>query len=251
MNFIFYIILGFIPGFFWLLFYLKKDKNPEPKLMILKIFIWGILIAPLIVIIEIFLVWILMPSSNPISILFGQYKTGILRTILIATFIPAITEEYFKYAVVKIKIIKHSVFDEPTDAMIYCIVSGLGFATIENLLALFNFPNASFREILGIISFRFLGATLLHALASATVGYWLAMSLLHLKERKKLIIKGLVLAMIFHGCYNYLISLISTKIPLAQQYPIIILIAILLIGISFYVSDGFEKLKKQQSICKI
>ncbi len=40
-----YIFLGILPSIIWLLYYLKKDTHPEPRLMILKIFFWGMLSA--------------------------------------------------------------------------------------------------------------------------------------------------------------------------------------------------------------
>lgn len=248
MNYLIYIVLGLAPGIIWLLFYLKKDKKPEPKSMVIKIFIWGMMIAPLVVVVEMLIVWLLVPSSNPAAILFGQYETGLLQIIIIASFVPALAEEYFKYAVVKTKILKHSVFDEPTDAMIYCIISGLGFASVENLLAVFNFSGASLGNVIGVITLRFLGATLLHALASATVGYYLALSIFHL--RKAHLFQGLSLAIVLHTCYNYLILTASVKSGTYQQV-VIILIAALLIVSATYVSNGFRNLKKYQSICKI
>jgi RsiW-degrading membrane proteinase PrsW (M82 family) len=45
MNLFILIILGLLPSTIWLLWYLRKDKHPEPKQMILKIFFWGIIIA--------------------------------------------------------------------------------------------------------------------------------------------------------------------------------------------------------------
>lgn len=251
MRYIIYIVLGFIPGLIWLSFYLRKDKRPEPRSMITTIFVWGMLTAPLVVVAEVALCWILTPATNPLTILFfGGAEVGFFKTIIAITLVPAVAEEYIKYSVVKAKVIRHSEFDEPTDAMIYCIVSGLGFATIENLLALFNFPYAPVGKIIGVIGFRFLGATLLHALASATVGYWLALGLFNTHQRKTMIFKGLTLAVVFHSCYNYLI-LAATPESSIQQYTVMALIAILLVAIALYVSDGFRKLKEQQSICKI
>ena len=40
-----YIILAVVPSILWLLFYLRKDKHPEPNKMVIKIFFWGILAA--------------------------------------------------------------------------------------------------------------------------------------------------------------------------------------------------------------
>jgi len=77
-------------------------------------------------------------------------------------------------------------FDEPTDAMIYCIIAALGFASVENLMILFKISFPDFGQAIGIMGFRFLGATLLHTLASAMVGYWLARGLLETKKEQNL-----------------------------------------------------------------
>lgn len=251
MQYFFYIILGLLPSFIWLTFYLRKDKHPEPNSMVLRIFIWGILLAPLAIILELLLIWVLNPSSS-LSSLFSQIsQDNFIRIIIASTLIPALVEEYLKYSVVKIKVLKDSEFDEPVDAMLYCIIAGLGFAAIENLLILFKIYSLGlgFGQALSTIGLRFLGATFVHALASGIVGYWLAMGLLYTKQRKKLILLGLTIAIIFHACYNYLI-LIANKNP-DQRVLIISIIAILLITVALLVSYYFRKLKKQQAVCKI
>ena len=247
MKYIFYILLGLLPSLIWLFFYLKKDKNPEPNSMIIRVFFLGMLIAPIAIVFELFLIWLLNPTTNPLDILSNMPQNSFISALLAATLIPALIEEYLKYAVVKFQVIKKSVFDEPTDAMIYCIIAALGFASVENLMVLFkiNFPN--FEESLTIIGFRFLGATLLHVLASAIIGYWLARSLLELNKRKKFILIGLTIAIILHACYNYLI--VTTFNKTENQLFFLSIIAILLISVTMVISFCFKKLKKEQSIC--
>ncbi len=240
LQYLFYISLGLLPSLIWLSFYLRKDKHPEPNSMVIKMFLWGMLLAPLAIILELLLIWLMTPGANPLDLLSQEQSAGLIKTILAATLIPALVEEYLKYSAVRIKIMKNSEFDEPTDAMIYCIIVGLGFAAVENLIILFkiSFPNIS--EAIGTITLRFLGATLVHALASGIVGYWLAISIINPLKRKKLIFIGLTLAILFHSCYNYLI--INSALPF---------IVGLLILTALIVSYYFKKLKKQQSICKI
>jgi len=246
----FYIILGLLPSFIWLCFYLSKDKHPEPKSMVLKIFIWGILIAPLAVLLELFLIWLIQPSVHPLEILTASWTDyPIWKIILASTLIPASVEEYLKYNVVKFKVLKSSDFDEPVDAMIYCIIAALGFAAVENLLIVIkelSFTQSFLRIFLKMLV-RFLGATFVHALASGIVGYYLAKGLLNPKNRKKLIFLGLVLAIIFHACYNFLIIITPKKAPQKTLIPLIGL----LISTAYLVGLGFKKLKKQLSICQI
>jgi len=135
--------------------------------------------------------------------------------------------------------------------MLYCIIAGLGFAAVENLLILFKIPFPSFPEALTTIGFRFLGATLVHALASGIVGYWLALGLLHLRQKRKLILTGLAIAIIFHSCYNYLTITLFDKTTSSQKIIFFLMIVSLLIAAVFLVSYYFDKLKKQQAICRI
>jgi RsiW-degrading membrane proteinase PrsW (M82 family) len=249
MQYPFYICLGLLPSFVWLSFYLKKDRHPEPNSMVLKIFFYGMLLAPLAIVLELFLIWLLNPQLGLSELLTQTGQDSFLKVILAATLIPAFVEEYLKYGVVKLKVLKNSAFDEPVDAMLYCIIAGLGFAAVENLLILFK--GLSFEEALITIGLRFLGATLVHALASGIVGYWLALALLYSQRRKKLIVSGLTIAIIFHSCYNYLTINLFNQVSPNQKTIFLSIIVFLLVSIAFLVSYYFRKLKKQRAICRI
>jgi len=249
MHYPFYILLGLLPSSVWLAFYLRKDRHPEPNSMVLRIFIWGMLLAPLAIILELLLIWLFNPSFDFSSFFSQTAKNSLLMIILSATLVPALVEEYLKYSVVKFRILKNSEFDEPIDAMLYCIIAGLGFAAVENLLILFKIPFPSFPEALTTIGLRFLGATLVHALASGIVGYWLALGLLHLKQRKKLILTGLAIAIVFHSCYNYLVITFFNQVTPYQKIIFLLMIVFLLMAVAFLVSYYFNKLRKQQAIC--
>jgi len=56
MLFSFYIVLATLPSLVWLLFYLRKDKHPEPNSMVIKVFTLGILSAFAAVILEKFFI---------------------------------------------------------------------------------------------------------------------------------------------------------------------------------------------------
>lgn len=244
MKYPLYIAFGLLPSFIWLLFYLRKDKHPEPNSMVLKIFIWGMLLSPLALILEAVLIWLLNPSSNPIATLNGETTNSFLIIALSCTLIPALVEELLKYLIVRAKILKHSAFDEPTDAMLYCIIAGLGFAAVENLMIALRIT--SLGQTLNTMLLRFVGATFVHALASGIVGYWLALGIMNIKKIKRFVSIGLVIAIAFHSCYNYLILLLFNS---AHPFKYLTPIAILLITVGLTVSYSFRKLKKYQSIC--
>lgn len=157
----------------------------------------------------------------------------------ISFFFFGIIEEIFKFLAAYLVIRKSPFFDEPVDAMIYMIVAALGFATVENVAVIYNI--SVFSEVFGIITLRFVGATLLHALSSGLLGYYWAKGII-LNRLNKInkktvwvfIFKGVVFATLLHMVFNCLI-LISKDIII---YPtIFLIIAALLI---FW---DFEKIK--------
>ena len=176
----------------------------------------------------------------------GNFEGSLLKAALIATFVPAIVEEYLKYGIVRSRIIKNPEFDEPVDIVLYLIIAALGFAAVENLLVLMQTPVMPIGEAASIITVRFLGATFLHALAAGITGYFLALGILRSKKRKFYIFAGLALAILCHACYNYLITCASSTGSLIYLQ----LTILLLIGMAVFLGKGFVKLKKQLSICK-
>jgi len=227
------IFCGLAPSVVWLLFFLKKDNLPESKRMILKIFFYGML------------------ATIPTALLeLGFAKqAGTLNLppplfIVLYVFLGiGFMEEMLKYLVVKQTVLNNREFDEPVDAMLYMIVAALGFAALENLLILlpmslrFQFFEAAFVGI-----FRFIGATFLHALCSGLLGYFLALSFFHAKDKTKLTLAGLFLAALLHGLYD--LSIIKVEGSFKFILPIIILM-----GLTVFVTIGFKKVKKLKSIC--
>ena len=157
----------------------------------------------------------------------------------------ALVEEAVKYLVVKKRVLKDPEFDEPLDVMLYMVIAALGFAALENLLVLFPLLNPfQLFETVVVSSFRFVGATFLHALCSGLLGYFLALSFFNPKNRFKMLGLGLFTVMLLHGLYNF--SIMKIEGNLKFILPIIILISLAL-----FVSLGFKKLKKLKSVCKI
>tara|TARA_Y100000310_G_C20576310_1_gene760581 strand:- start:660 stop:1286 length:627 start_codon:yes stop_codon:yes gene_type:complete len=200
-------ILGFIPGLIWLLIFLYRDrKHPEPKKMIGKIFLWGAAVTILALGVE----------------AVGFKELG-GNSILYIFLIVAPAEEILKWLVFKFRVEDNRNYDEPIDAMIYMITIGLGFATVENIFLIIREAG----NPLNIIIMRFLSATLLHALASGTVGYFIG--------SKKPVAIGLFLAIIGHGTYNYFATIGGDKGLTG--------IAVILISMFALVSWFFKKLK--------
>ena len=250
MKYLFLIILGLIPSTIWLLLYLRKDAHPEPKRMIIKIFLYGMLSAVGAAIVEFGIMKILNHLSLPYTL---------FRIIYIFIGI-ALVEESSKYLVVRKGVLKSSELDEPLDVMLYMMISALGFAALENILVLLP-PGHPFSilETLSITILRFIGATFLHALCSGTFGYFIALSLTNQKNHLKLFLTGITISSLLHGFYNLFIMRIGESIGLKNNltiilnqgklYSSIIFLIIILIGLSITVSWEIKKLKKLKSVC--
>lgn len=153
----------------------------------------------------------------------------------------AVIEEIIKFLVVYLVVIRDPEFDEPTDAMIYMISAALGFAAIENILVLFRtIPNGTDAAV-QIWLLRFVGATLLHAVASATVGYFLALAWFYSHHCKKLIAFGIGMAALLHLIFN-IILLGGNGKPESFVYS-----TIFLIFVASIISFLFAKLRAKMN----
>jgi RsiW-degrading membrane proteinase PrsW (M82 family) len=219
------IFLGVLPGLIWLFFYLQEDIHPEPKRLILTAFIVGGLMAVPVIIFQVLTDDILV---------FLKLKNTIISIAALA-----LIEEIFKFIAAYWTINKNPAFDEPIDAMIYLITAALGFATIENILIMgniFYLRDAAFlTTAFSTTALRFIGATLLHALASGLLGYYWAVGLIK-KSLGKNLSCGFFIAVLVHSTFNYLVLQFKSTNFL---YPSLFLVLAAILALV-----DFEKLRK-------
>jgi RsiW-degrading membrane proteinase PrsW (M82 family) len=225
------ILLGLLPGLAWLLFYLQEDKKrPEPRWLLLFVFLAGAAVTLPAVGIEVF--------ARNVLRTFDISDYGAVSFLVLASI-----EEVFKFGAAYLIIRHRREFDEPIDAMVYLVTAAMGFATAENLAVnsglLSDFVSrdvAAIGLILGnafdITTRRFIGATLLHSLSSGLIGYYWALGISRQKVRKYLFI-GLIIGTLLHAIFNYFIIK-----DISIAYPTIFLTVV-----AFFVLKDFEKLK--------
>lgn len=209
------LLLGLLPSFAWLIFYLKEDPNPEPKRLIFETFLAGA-ISTFIVL--------------GVQMAFNGWATdrGIIQYSLISFFVLSAIEELFKFGAARLVINKHPYdFDEPVDAMIYMIVAALGFAAVENIAA----ASKSSELLFETTTLRFIGATLLHTLSSGLLGYYWAKEII--SKKKYFLYIGFFIATALHTVFNYLIL---------NYEPVVVPTTFLIVAALFILYD-FEKLK--------
>ena len=224
-----YLLLAFLPPIFWLLFYLREDRHPEPKRLLLAAFLGGMAAAGLAVVME-----VLVLGRKGASALDGATLGGAVVTFLII----ALIEEYVKYLAVKLLIEKRRDFNEPVDAMIYMMTAALGFAALENALFLLPVFHQNVALGIDIAANRFLGANLLHALSSGIVGFFLARAWFH-PHRRHFVALGIVAASLLHALFN---TLILVREGISQGTWYLILLLALMATMVFI---DFERLKRR------
>lgn len=219
---LFALLGGLLPALFWLWFWLREDKqNPEPRGLIILAFIAGMVAVPLVIPIEQWISNVFAPS------------------IILVIALWAVAEEVLKFLVAYVTVLRNKATNEPIDMMIYMITVALGFAAFENTLFLLRPLGDGFIvESILTGNLRFIGATLLHVLASATVGILLAFSFCRRPPvRRWALLGGLILASALHALFNFFILRSNGDTDILLTFLAVWLGIILLILV-------FEKVKR-------
>ncbi|MCC6520928.1 PrsW family intramembrane metalloprotease [Candidatus Nomurabacteria bacterium] len=185
---IYAILGGVIPALVWLWFWLREDTHPEPIGLIIAAFIIGALSVMFVV-----------PLQKYASTLFTSH-----REIIVAW---ASIEEIIKFIIVAVVALGTRYMKEPIDFPIYFITVALGFAAFENILFIIKPLNAG-NMLVGFLTgnLRFLGSTLLHAMASAIIGIGIGLAWDGTFIKKSFFaILGLIGAISLHSVFNFFI----------------------------------------------
>lgn len=214
--FVYALLGGVLPSLLWMWFWMHESyKHDEPKGTISLAFIVGMCAVFLVYPFQKFIPAILgLPSEH--FLVLGSW---------------AFIEELFKllaafYVALKFK----DIFNEPIDAFIYLMTTALGFVAMENtfyLLAPLLQGDAMGSIMTG--NLRFMGASLLHVVASGAISICIAYGFYkHGFVRKVYWIGGLIIATILHTLFNYFI-IITTQESTFLIFSFVWLTTILLI----------------------
>lgn len=186
------LLVGLLPGLTWMWFYLHEDGKPEPVTAVIRTFIAGGAAA--------------FAALGVQLLIRGQiYGDNIGINASNYTFLLAGVEEAAKFAAAYMAIRFTKAFDEPVDAIIYPVIAALGFASVENIAVAYSLlSSGAIGGAFEAITLRFIGATLVHSVASGTLGYFWARTLLKTGRGYGVLI-GLAAATALHGVFNILI----------------------------------------------
>ena len=179
------LILAIAPPILIAYYVYQKDKyDKEPKSLIIKSFLFGCLGIIPAVFLEIF-------AKGMFTNLFLYVFFGI-----------ALVEEGVKYFFLKKYLFKKADFNEPMDGIVYGVMISLGFATVENIAYVLNNEG----QEMNIALMRMFTAIPLHAACGVILGYFVGLA--KFSDNKNILLyKGLFLATLVHGLYNYFIFL--------------------------------------------
>jgi RsiW-degrading membrane proteinase PrsW (M82 family) len=201
--------LAIAPGFAIMLYiYLKDRYEPEPLGLLLKCFVLGALSTLPAIALELY------GSKIPLA-----KGTSDWHQFVSAYFVVAFSEEFCKYAIIYWFAYRNPHFDEPFDGIVYSVMVGMGFATLENIMYVAD-------GNLSTAFMRMFTAVPAHATFAIIMGFFLGKAKFHPAEAVRYHLYALGGAMVFHGTYDY--SLFEIK-----NYPIAFVgaLASLIIGI--------------------
>lgn len=192
-------LVGFVPVLVWLGFWLLQDlKRPEPRALILRAFIAGMLA-----------VFLVLPVQR--IALEGIPGASLTHAGFPLIFAWAAAEEIIKLLAAWVAVLRHRKVDEPIDVFVYLITVALGFAALENTLFVLT-PLGNGELVTGFITgnLRFLGATLIHVLSSALIASAFAFTFYRGTATKMWYgCIGVILAVLLHTLFNF--TIINTR----------------------------------------
>jgi RsiW-degrading membrane proteinase PrsW (M82 family) len=200
------LVLPMIPGVIWLWIFYRTDwYEPEPKRLVAGTFALGV-----IAILPAFgaerLVGLFYPFLEHIeranaegTVAWGPLVIGCF--LVIGPF-----EELAKFAAVRWFVFRNREFDEPLDGIIYAAAAALGFASLENVLYVFDFKSGAIQwSTLGVRSLLALPG---HVIFSTTWGYALGRSKFDARYRVWPMVAA---SAMLHGLYDFLLMCSPTR----------------------------------------
>lgn len=184
------IVLGILPAVVIIMYILRFDSyNQEPRGLLAVLFVSGMIICVPVYFAEVYL-------DRVVYNAFGA--TGILYTAIRVLFCVALVEEGFKFLAARIVAYWHRDFDEMYDGMIYCVMVGMGFAAVENVLYVLG-------NGVGVAIARAITSVPVHAVFGLLMGYYMSLSKFDPYKRGLYAVLSLAAPVALHAAYDFLL----------------------------------------------
>jgi RsiW-degrading membrane proteinase PrsW (M82 family) len=206
-------VAAFVPALLWLVFIYRRDRyEPEPKTLILRLFLWGLAAGPWASGMNILIAHLFSPPIDAAQRAGQFFNAGALLLALVA--LSALNEEVMKYVVVSSRVRGDPAFNEPVDGMIYMSTAAIGFSAGENAVYILNtyfglvgdstrpgVALALINAFLVTAPLRALLSTIGHITWSGITGWFLSRHYLG-KGSGRMLVGGILLAAGFHTAFN-------------------------------------------------
>jgi RsiW-degrading membrane proteinase PrsW (M82 family) len=120
----------------------------------------------------------------------------VLDQFLNAFFKVALIEEFSKFFFVRFILYYNKNFNEPFDGIVYAVMVSMGFATIENIIYVFQYGFTT-----GIL--RMFSAVPAHGAFAVLMGYFLGKAKFTHRRTLYFSVIALLAPTVFHGAYDY------------------------------------------------
>lgn len=167
--------------------YLRDRHEPEPLGLLVISFLYGGLSTMVTLLI-----------SWPVNVLILTKPDDIVHQFIDAFFKVALIEEFSKFFFVRFVLFYNKNFNEPYDGIVYAVMVGMGFATLENVIYVYQFGFTT-----GIM--RMFTAVPAHATFAIIMGYFLGKAKFTHRKVFYFTMVSLLVATAFHGTYDYLL----------------------------------------------
>lgn len=205
--------------------YYRDKYEKEPIRVLMKAFSGGALAIVTTVIVA-------FPLQHVIGVIDNLFLSSFINSFVLA----AIPEELSKFLFLYLFIWRDKNFNEYYDGIIYAVFVSMGFACIENILYVFQggYGVAITRAILAIPG---------HALFGVIMGYYFARARFSISNRRDYLLKGVLLAILAHGIYNFLLFSISGISEINEWFAFILMLVFFAFIIKLH-QIGFYKINK-------
>ncbi len=216
-------ILAILPGIAICCWMFYRDRhNREPILLLIACFLAGVGSSFPAILMERF------------AFTLGITESGdILQTFILAFGVVGFSEELVKFVCVMLFAYPWKAFDEPLDGIVYTVMVGMGFATIENLI---------YSNLYGLdtVILRAFTAVPAHAAIAIFMGYHIGLAKFRTSSKGLFhLFLGFVGAVLIHGAYDFFL--------LQNSIPQLSMLALVILAICIYYTWKLVKLHEEDS----
>ena len=216
--------IAIAPGIAICIFIYLKDKyNREPLGLLLMSFVLGMLsIIPALIAEKTFGL-----STENIS------SASSVSLAIFAYCVVALSEEGSKFLVVRFYCYPKKAFDDPFDGITYSVMTGMGFATLENI-------GYVLQNGIGTGITRMLLSVPAHATFAVLMGYFVGLAKFNPSKRFFYFILAILCPVVFHGTFDFFLFKGSTLLHFAGAI------------VSFIIAIGLSRraIRKKQALSK-